>query len=176
MTKTSKNTRIRIAGSIILLLSSTAFITYWGMGLPFPGDVVNIDKEYLWVLAPFLVIPLVWLIVAIALLPGGVNKFFKGIRLKIGLLVLIIATAVTLLTAFVPFPADTPGCCMIGPSRDRGLPIGFAHSQQEFGLGSTDPYPEPEYNFGWLATDIVIWSFVVLYIHRVRTITGGKHV
>lgn len=176
MTKTSKNTHIRVAGSIILLLSSMVFIIYWGMGMPFPGDVVTIDKEYLWVLSPFLLIPLVWLIVAIALLPGGVSKFLKGIHLKIGLLVLLIASTVTLLTTFVPFPADTPGCCMIGPSRDRGLPIGFAHSQQEFGLGSTDPYPEPEYNVGWIVTDIVIWSFIILYIYRVRTIVGGKHV
>ena len=173
---------VRIAVSAMLFVLATAGLIYWGAGMPDGGIRLNMDLEALlhffgWLTLVFFLAVVVALIGAFLLLP----KLKKpGTRsLKQWSIAVLCAVVATLVSLAVPIPQDYPACCMVGPTRERGLPVAYTTSTASFGQNPV--FPAPTVRWYGIILNIGYWAFAYFYIerlakisHSARGIVGGR--
>lgn len=163
----------RLVLSAILLSIAFGLFLYWSWGMPLPGDVIEpgrISRSYL---LRYALVPLVILIVGLLTAPWDQKMVRDFITRKTLTVLGLSALGVSLLSCFVPFPPVTPPCCMVGPMRERGLPITYIIQEKPFS-DEDGPWRGPEDEFGdqtapigfsviWFSADVTIWALYLFY-------------
>lgn len=168
--------RRAIALSVGLFLVGSAGLLYWGLGMPTSvgGFVMrSASSEIL----PFLVLPVVLLWAAGWLLTIRRPAQFQRYTLRRAAVVLSSAAGITWASQFIPFPTDYPGCCMLGPTRERGLPVIYMKATEQDFQASEPDFSHPSIIYLGIIVNLGYWMFALMYLdelHKRWRLVGAR--
>lgn len=175
----SKRELMRLSISIVLAILAFIDLVYIGMGTPtyLDGEISRgtIDRFFDYYIDSYTLIALggLLLLASISWLILPKIDWRRLFRSPVIVGALVIGVVLTFASLIIPFPQDYPGCCEIGPSRERGLPLPVSVSTGD--LGSHNAFPTPKYR-PWVAVaDVILWALVVIYILNVYGVTRVKN-
>lgn len=158
----------RLGISAVLLLASFGLFVYWSWG---------------WVIP---LISLAALIAGFIVNPWNQDIVKKLITRKGLAAIALSAIAISVISVVIPFPPDIPPCCMVGPMRERGLPITYITQQKSFSDNDGSWHAlDDEYgdhhglvSIGavWLMADVMLWALYIFYgVHGMRSLKARGH-